>query len=78
MPGRITQSFFNLLKLERVRRRLYRTRNEVRKVIFDYIEMFFNPKRKYLINDILSPIDYEQHKKKLKICLETLFIFIYH
>ena len=41
----VAESFFNLLKRERVCRRLYKTRDEARKDIFDYIEMFYNPKR---------------------------------
>lgn len=34
------ESFFNLLKRERIRRRTYRTRQEARRDVFDYIEMF--------------------------------------
>ena len=32
------------LQRERVRRRTYRTREEARQDVFDYIEMFYNPK----------------------------------
>jgi len=51
----VAESFFNLLKRERVRRRLYKTRDEARKDIFDYIEMFYNPKRKHVRNGMLIP-----------------------
>ncbi|MBM3365329.1 MAG: IS3 family transposase, partial [Betaproteobacteria bacterium] len=38
--------FFQLLKRERIRRKIYATRNEARQDVFDYIEMFYNPKRR--------------------------------
>ena len=59
----VVESFFNLLKRERVCRRLYKTRDEARKDIFDYIEMFYNPKRKHVRNGMMSPIDYERQQK---------------
>jgi len=39
------ESFFGLLKRERVNRRQYRTRSEARADVFDYIERFHNPRR---------------------------------
>lgn len=39
----VAECFFNLLKRERIRRRLYITRNEARQDVFDYIELFYNP-----------------------------------
>ena len=39
------ESFFGLLKQERVNRRQYRTRSEARADVFDYIERFHNPRR---------------------------------
>ena len=39
------ESFFGLLKRERVNRRQYRTRTEARADVFDYIERFHNPRR---------------------------------
>ena len=39
------ESFFGLLKRERVNRRQYRTRSEARAGIFDYIERFYNPRK---------------------------------
>lgn len=33
--------------IERVNRRRYKTRNEVRADVFDYIERFYNPKRRH-------------------------------
>ena len=39
------ESFFGLLKRERVNRRQYHTRAEARSDVFDYIERFHNPRR---------------------------------
>ena len=58
----VAESFFNLLKRERIRRRVYKTRTDARRDIFDYIEMFYNPKRKHATNGMLSPAEYERQK----------------
>ena len=55
----VAESFFNLLKRERIRRRTYKTREDARSDVFDYIEMFYNPKRKHARNGMLSPADFE-------------------
>ena len=53
------------MKKERIRKRIYRTHNEARADLFDYIEMFYNPKRKHVRNGMLSPVEFErQHKTK--------------
>lgn len=59
----VVESFFNLLKRERIRRRKYKTREEARRDVFDYIEFFYNPQRKHVRNGMLSPIDFEQQQK---------------
>ena len=59
----VAESFFNLLKRERIRRRTYRTREEARQDVFDYIEMFYNPERKHARNWMLSPADFERQQK---------------
>ncbi len=61
----VAESFFNLLKRERIRRKVYRTRDEARADVFDYIEMFYNPTRKHARNGMLSPVEFErQHKAR--------------
>ena len=55
----VAESFFDLLKRERIRRRSYRTREDARRDVFDYIEMFYNPKRKHVRNGMLSPVEFE-------------------
>jgi putative transposase len=61
----VAESFFQLLKRERIRRRTYQTRDEGRQDIFEYIEMFYNPKRKHTNNGMLSPVDFETQQQKL-------------
>jgi putative transposase len=56
----VAESFFNLLKRQRIRRKIYRTRNEARADVFDYIEMFYNPTRKHARNGMLSPVEFER------------------
>ena len=56
----VAESFFQLLKRERIRRRIYADREEARRDVFDYIEMFYNPKRRHSHADGLSPVKYEQ------------------
>ena len=58
----VAESFFHLLKRERVRRKTYATRKIARDDIFDYIEFFYNPKRKHGKNGLLSPIDFEKQQ----------------
>ncbi len=53
-------SFFGLLKRERVNRVRYRTRDEARADLFDYIEVFYNRKRCYGYLGNMSPADFEQ------------------
>ena len=59
----LAESFFNLLKRERIRRQTYRTREEARQDVFDYIEMFYNPKHQHARNGMLSPVEFERRQK---------------
>ena len=73
----VAESFFNLLKREWIRRRTYRTREEARQDVFDYIERFYNPKRKHAWNGMLSHVDFEQQQKlKHEGVLETRAIHL--
>ncbi len=58
----VAMSFFNLLKRKRIRHRTYRTREEARQDVFDYIEMFYDPKRKHARNGMLSPAAFERQQ----------------
>ena len=59
----VAESFFQLLKRERIRRKTYASRKDARQDVFDYIEFFYNPKRKHGNNGMLSPIDFEDQQK---------------
>lgn len=63
----VAESFFQLLKRERVKRKIYTTRDDARADIFDYIEMFYNNRRRHGSNEHLSPVEYEQrHHERLE------------
>jgi putative transposase len=55
----VAESFFSSLKGERVRGRIYRTRDEARSDVFDYIEFFYNRTRRHSYLGQLSPVNYE-------------------
>jgi putative transposase len=54
------ESFFSSLKTERTARKVYRTRNEARADVFDYIETFYNTTRRHSTLGYLSPTRYEE------------------
>ena len=56
----VAESFFGSLKKERVRKRIYHTREEAKADLFDYIEMFYNRKRRHSHLGGVSPEAFEQ------------------
>jgi transposase InsO family protein len=56
----VAESFFSTLKIERIFDSVYRTREEARAEIIDYIEMFYNSKRRHSYLGYLSPNDFEK------------------
>ena len=54
------ESFFSSLKTERVDRKQYTTRDDARADVFDYIERFYNPRRRHSVLDYLSPVQFEE------------------
>ena len=56
----VTESFFQLLKRERIKRKIYTTREDARSDVFDYLEMFCNAKRRHSFNNQLSPVEFEK------------------
>jgi putative transposase len=54
------ESFFSTLKTERTNRNQYSTRDAARADIFDYIERFYNPRRRHSTLGYLSPVNYEK------------------
>lgn len=65
----VAESFFQLLKRERVKRKIYSTRAEARSDIFEYIEMFYNVKRRHGANNQQSPRDFEAFHEMKLVCV---------
>lgn len=53
------ESFFSSLKKERIRRRIYSTREDAKSDVFDYIELFYNSRRRHSYLGYVSPQEYE-------------------
>lgn len=56
----VAESFFSSLKKERIRRRIYQTRDEARSDVFDYMEVFYNRSRRHSHLGQLSPYEFEK------------------
>jgi len=54
------ESFFSSLKTERTGRKTYRTRDEAKADVFDYIERFYNSKRRHSRIGYMSPMEFER------------------
>ncbi len=54
------ESFFSSLKTERTSRKVYRSREQARADVFDYIERFYNPRRRHSTMGYASPINFEK------------------
>ncbi|MHC2148669.1 transposase InsO family protein [Pseudomonas sp. 210_17 TE3656] len=65
----VAERFLQLLKRERIRRKIYGTLEEARSDIFDYIEMFYNPKHLHSSAMRISPVEYE---KRYFLSLESV------
>lgn len=51
----VSESFFKILKRELVRKQIFVTREEAHAKIFEYIEMFYNSKRRHSYLGYISP-----------------------
>ena len=56
----VAESFFQLLKRERIKKRIYLTREIAKQDIFNYIEMFYNSVRRHTANNLLSPREFDR------------------
>jgi putative transposase len=62
----VAESFFQLLKRERIRRQICATRSDARTDVFSYIEMFYNPRRRHGTAGDTSPVEFERrHSHRL-------------
>jgi transposase InsO family protein len=55
----MTESFFAVLKNELIHPERFRTRQEARDKLFDYIEVFYNRMRIHSTIDYFAPMEYE-------------------
>ena len=60
----VAESFFQLLKREHIKRRIYVTRDEAKSNVFNCIEMFYNTRRQHGRNNGLSPVEFEKQQSK--------------
>lgn len=54
----VVESFFSSLKKERIKRRIFASRQEARAEVFDYIEGFYNRTRRHSHLGLLSPYEF--------------------
>ena len=55
----VAESFFSTLKAELIHRTDYVTRSQARASVFEYIETFYNPRRRHSALGYLSPVQHE-------------------
>ncbi len=55
----VAESFYELLKRKRIKKKIFGTREEARSNISDYNEMFYNSKPRQGSSDQMSPTEYE-------------------
>ena len=60
LDNAVAESFFGSLKNELVYHEDYRTRVEARQSIFEYIEVFYNRKRRHAFLNYMTPVEYEE------------------
>ena len=60
LDNAVAESFFGTLKTELVNNVIYMTRQEARRSIFEYIEIFYNTKRRHSYLGNVSPNDFEK------------------
>ena len=56
----VAESFFHSLKVEIVHGQSFKSREEAMSVIFNYMEVYYNTKRRHSSLDYVSPVDYER------------------
>ncbi len=47
---------------QRILRRVYKSRDEARQVVFDYIKIFYIPKSKHSANGMVLPVEFERRQ----------------
>jgi len=57
----VVESFFHTLKVEELHNLIFLTRDSAKRCIFEYIEMFYNKKRRHSYINYLSPEKFENY-----------------
>jgi transposase InsO family protein len=57
----VAESFFNSLKTESLNGQIFKTKQEAKNVVFEYIEAFYNSVRKHSTLNYCSPANFEQY-----------------
>ena len=61
----LIESFWGTLKEECLKQEIYSTQKEAKGALFEYIEVYYNRKRRYFSLGYLSPVDYEKQERKV-------------
>ena len=65
------ESFWGTLKEEGIGEAIFSSRKEAETALFDYIEVFYNRKRRHSSLGYLSPVDFEKQEEKREDSLLT-------
>jgi putative transposase len=60
----VIESFWATVKEEGIGEKIFFTRNEAKTVIFEYIEVYYNRKRRHSSLGYVSPVQYEKQEEK--------------
>jgi transposase InsO family protein len=66
LDNAVAESFFHTLKTELTHHELYFTKQQAKRSIFEYIEVFYNRERMHSANNNLSPVEFERRQKMLQ------------
>lgn len=63
----VAESFFATLECELIDRETFRNRTEARMAAFDFIEGFYNPRRRHSALQYLSPAEFERTHREVQV-----------
>ena len=64
LDNAVAESFFSSLQVELLDTRVWSSRDELRMAIFEYIEVFYNRKRRHSSLQYMTPVEYENQSSK--------------
>lgn len=74
----VAESFFATIKKRIIKRKIYSTREDVKVEIFNFIEMFYNPKKRHSHTGVVSHAKFEEARySELKLSSESWDAHIY-